>query len=191
MPMVVKIANKPLYSDVVEKEIRIYRMLAKFGPPRDLFATFFADGWAEGCRLFVIERLFYDVKSIHRPVHPSFTAQMAMDMVCYFIRISHSIMLSCYEISALSYLHKLGIVHNDIRPHNIFFRMGKTIKFTLIDFGYAIINTDDGQDESELREYGDIKFASLMAMQRKSTYANNITRHNPHQIHRSGKPRRL
>ena len=55
------------------------------------------------------------------------------------------VVVGCHQLaSALAATHSKGIVHQDVRPHNIMDTMdGSTWK--LVDFGNALLSVEDGK----------------------------------------------
>lgn len=54
----------------------------------------------------------------------------------------HAAPIMLQLLSALKYLHSLGIVHHDLKPENIFLRPGLIVK--LGDFGFSELVDNDG-----------------------------------------------
>lgn len=41
-------------------------------------------------------------------------------------------------ISGLQALHEKGVIHRDIKPNNIMFKIGKKLELVIVDFGLSV-----------------------------------------------------
>jgi eukaryotic-like serine/threonine-protein kinase len=114
--------------EYVERFRREARAIARLAHPN--IVTVIDRGEWEGCQYIVFEHVAgEDLKSI--------VARVGALPVDRALRFSHQV------ARALAFAHGLGIVHRDVKPHNVLVDLGGTAKVT--DFGIArTADTDDG-----------------------------------------------
>jgi serine/threonine-protein kinase len=151
VPVAVKCLHGCFAGDMAEDFQRQYSSLARLRHPHILSIL---DYGIIGETAFVVTA--YVSKGTLRQYHPKNTRVAPFEVLDYVRQISE----------ALAYMHDLGLVHRDVKPHNIL--VNEQEQLLLTDFGATVEAYSHHSDHSYSREFeGTILYAAPEQLQGK------------------------